>query len=64
MALLRCFSSCWRSDPALPDGRSSRFGTPGGGGGGGVLRIFSRIHLPRITGEVRVGYEDTVRILA
>ena len=29
-------------------------GTSAGGGGGGVPRKFSRIHLPRITGEVRV----------
>ena len=29
--------------------------TPGGGGGGGVFSTFSRIHLPRRTGEVRVG---------
>ena len=29
-------------------------GTSGGGGGGGVPRMFSRIHLPRITGDVRV----------
>ena len=26
-------------------------------------RMFSRIHLPRITGEVRVAYEVTVRML-
>ena len=30
-------------------------GTTGGGGGGGTPRRFPRIHLPRITGEVRVG---------
>ena len=30
-------------------------GTFGGGGGGGAPRMFSRIHLPRTTGEVRVG---------
>src|SRR5438477_275256 len=30
-------------------------GTFGGGGGGGVPRMFSRIHLPRRTGEVRFG---------
>src|SRR2546427_382939 len=29
-------------------------GTFGNGGGGGVPRMFSRIHLPRMTGEVRV----------
>ena len=42
---------------------SSSAGTFGGGGGGGVPRRFSRIHLPRITGEVRVAYEVTVRML-
>ena len=36
----------------------------GGGGGGGVPRISSRIHLPRLTGEVRVGFEVTVRDVA
>ena len=36
----------------------------GGGGGGGVPRICSRIHLPRRTGEVRVGLEVMVRMLA
>ena len=35
----------------------------GGGGGGGEPRMFSSIHLPRITGEVRVAYEVTVRML-
>lgn len=29
-------------------------GTPGGGGGGGAFKMFSKIHLPRSTGEVRV----------
>ena len=37
--------------------------TFGGGGGGGVPRMFSRIHLPRTTGEVRSGYDVTVRML-
>src|SRR5581483_5295758 len=32
----------------------SRAGTFGGGGGTGAERIFSRSHLPRIVGEVRV----------
>ena len=38
-------------------------GTLGGGGGGGVPSTFSRIHLPRPTGEVRSEYEVTVRML-
>ena len=42
---------------------ASARGTFGGGGGGGVPRRFSRIHLPRTTGEVRSGYEVTVRML-
>ena len=48
----------------IAHGASSKFGTPGGGGGGGAFRIFSRIHLPRMTGEVRFGYDETVRMLA
>ena len=43
---------------------SSVFTTSGGGGGGGVPRMFSRIHLPRFTGEVRVGFDVMVRIPA
>src|SRR5436309_1234253 len=35
-----------------------------GGGGGGELRRFSRIQLPRSTGEVRLEYDDTVSTLA
>ena len=31
--------------------------------GGGVPRMFSRIHLPRSTGDVRFGYDVTVRML-
>ena len=42
---------------------SFRSGTFGGGGGGGVPRRFSRIHLPRSTGEVRWGYAVTARML-
>ena len=47
--------------PALASGSS---GTSGGGGGGGVPRMFSRIHLPRFTGEVLLGLLVTVRMLA
>ena len=38
-------------------------GTFGSGGGGGVPSRFSRIHLPRTTGDVRSGYDVTVRML-
>src|SRR5260370_32268915 len=41
---------------------SSNAGTSGGGGGGGVPSIASSIHLPRSTGLVRCGYDDTARI--
>ena len=37
-------------------------GTSSGGGGGGVPSRFSITHLPRTGGDVRVGYEETVRI--
>ena len=47
--------------PASPVGFSS--GTFGGGGGGEAPRMFSRIHLPRTTGEVRSGWDVTVRML-
>ena len=39
-------------------------GTFAGGGGGGDPRMFSRIHLPRITGDVRTACDVTVRTLA
>ena len=38
--------------------------TSGGGGGGGVPRSCWRIHWPRFTGEVRLGFEVSVRTLA
>ena len=38
---------------------SSSFGTLGGGGGGGVPSIASSSHLPRSTGLVRCGCEET-----
>ena len=47
--------------PSAPS--SSRAGTLGGGGGGGAPRRFSSSHLPRSTGEVRLGYDVTVRML-
>ena len=36
----------------------------GGGGLGGMPRTWPRIHLPRFTGEVRVGLDVRVRTLA
>ena len=42
----------------------SRYGgTSGGGTGGGLPSIFSRIHLPRDTGDVRVATDVTVSML-
>ena len=38
-------------------------GTFGSGGGGGMPSRLSRTHLPRSTGDVRVAYEVTVRML-
>ena len=38
--------------------------TPDGGGDGGEPRMFSRIHLPRLTGEVRFGFDVAVSTLA
>ena len=38
-------------------------GTFGGGEGGGLPSRFSRIHEPRVTGDVRFGAEVTVRKL-
>ena len=43
---------------------SSSFGTSGGAGGAGVPRMLSSTNRPRFTGEVRVGFEVTVRMLA
>ncbi len=42
---------------------SSAPGTFGGGGGGGVPSRFSSTHLPRSVGDVRFGYDVTVRML-
>ena len=39
-------------------------GTFGGGGGGGIPRMFSSTHLPRCTGDVRLAYDVTARMLA
>src|SRR5262249_29596438 len=63
--LARCCSIRCRSVPESTAFLSSfKFGTSGGGGGGGVPRICSRIHLPRFTGDVRVGFDVIVRMLA
>src|SRR5262245_3678583 len=41
---------------------SFNFGTFGGGLGGGTPRIFSKIHLPRRTGDVRLGCDVAISI--
>ena len=62
---VRCRSIRSRSVPDEPAPASSlRASTPDGGGDGGVPRMFSRIHLPRFTGDVRVGFDVAVRMLA
>ena len=59
----RCCTMRSRIDSTLPSGvRSGSWGTSGGGGGGGDPSTFSRIHLPRWTGDVRSGYDVTVRM--
>ena len=61
---VRCCTMRSRIESTLPSAlRSRRSGTFGGGGGGGAPRMFSRIHFPRITGDVRFGYAVTVRML-
>ena len=63
-ALARCCGQPLAHRRALPTTvLSFSAGTSGGGGGGGVPSRFSRIHLPRITGDVRVAYDVTVRML-
>ena len=63
--LARCCSSISRTDAALPVLLSSRLVfTSGGGGGTGAARMFSSSHLPRMVGEVRVGYDVTASTLA
>src|ERR1700679_2609285 len=62
--LERCSSIICRSDAALLLALSSSSGgTFGGGTGGGVPKTFSRIHLPRATGDVRSATEVTSRKL-
>ena len=52
---LRCCSSRSRSDTVDPSLDSSSTGASGGGGGGPAPSKFSRTHLPRTGGDVRVG---------
>ena len=40
-----------------------RAGTSAGGGGGGAPRIFDSTYFPRSTGEVRLAYDVSVRML-
>src|SRR6185295_10385005 len=61
----RCASMLSRNDRGLPSADSSfNGGTLGGGGDGGTPSRFVRIHLPRSTGDVRLGYDVTVKMLA
>ena len=60
----RCSSILCRKVIALPASSSLRGGTPAGGAGGGAFRMFSRIHFPRSTGEVRVADDEVVSTLA
>src|SRR5436305_532665 len=63
IGLARCFSICCRIVPLRGPPLASIEPTPGGGGGGGAFKTFSRIHFPRKTGEVRVGYDVTSKTL-
>src|SRR5579863_1167351 len=62
LGFLRCSSKRWRRETSVPIFDSLSEGTLAGGGGGGVPSRFSSTHFPRTGGEVRVGYDDTVRI--
>src|ERR1043166_2905707 len=62
--LARCCSIRCLMVRALVSLFSFKDGTLGGGGGGGAPRTFSRIHLPRMVGAVRLAYDVTVKILA
>ena len=62
--LSRCRSSRSRTDAGRPSSpRSGRPGTSAGGEGGGVPSRLSRTQRPRSTGDVRFGYDVTVRKL-
>ena len=49
-------------ETSVPILASLSAGTLSGGGGGAAPSRFSSTHLPRTGGEVRVGYDETVRI--
>ena len=61
----RCAASASRIDSFCPSATVSATsaGTSGGGGGGGDASRLSSTNLPRSTGDVRVGYDVTVRML-
>src|SRR2546427_8337103 len=60
----RCCSICPRIVSSFPSAfLDFSSGISGGGGGGGVPSSASRIHLPRCTTDVRLGYDVTVRTL-
>ena len=47
--------------PVASAARGGSGGTSGGGSGGLMPRMFLMIHLPRVTGEVRSGFDVVVR---
>src|SRR6185295_19474296 len=63
--LARCWVIASRMDRVFPASEPSVFraGIFGGGGGGGEESRFSNTHLPLSTGDVRVEYEVSVRML-
>ena len=64
MPYIYAFDHKHRKSPmSLKDLLGGKGANLGGGGGGGTPRMFSRIHLPRMTGELRVAYEVTIRML-
>src|SRR5256885_14277972 len=64
VGFFRCSSSRSRPEAGWPPAPvSGRLGTLGGGGGGGAPRRVSSTHLPRNTGEGRLGYDLTGRRL-
>src|SRR5262245_37834902 len=61
VGFFRCCSNRSRPEAGWPPAPSSgRLGTLGGGGGGGAPKRVSSTHLPRNTGDVRLGYDVTV----